>query len=87
MFLFKGKEFEFGVTPPDDALSHVGVGFGSSQLDPVQNLVSIDRLIQEELNYLPRLLPIVGGLDRLLALVRTAFELVVEICTNSTNEY
>ena len=56
---------------------------------PTRNRVPIYRLIQEKCGYLPRLqlLPIVGSLDGLLALLRTAFEHIIKVCTNNMNKY
>ena len=53
----------------------------------VRSHMPIDWLVQEEFSYIPRLLPVVGIPDSILALVRTVFELVVEIYTSSTNRY
>ena len=49
--------------------------------------MSIDRLIQEERGYAPRLLPVVDNQDNLFAIIGMMFELVVELCVNDGNEY
>ena len=47
----------------------------------------IDRLVQKKLGYVPILLPVVGSPDSLFAIVRTVFELVIELYVSNGNEY
>ena len=53
----------------------------------IPNRVPIDRLVQEKLGYVPILLPVVGSPDSLFAIVRTVFELVIELYVSNGNEY
>ena len=49
--------------------------------------MSIVRLVQEERVYVPKLLPIIGSSNGLLAFVGTTFEPIVELCISNGNEY
>ena len=52
-----------------------------------ENRMPIDRLVQEERGYILRLLLVVGSPDNLFAIVKTVFELAIELCINDENEY
>ena len=47
----------------------------------------IDRLVQEKLGNVPILLPVVDSPDSLFAIVRTVFELVIELYVSNGSEY
>ena len=51
-----------------------------------QDLMPIVRLVSEDLVYVPGLPPAIGSSDGLLALVKMAFELVIEIYVSNMNK-
>ena len=77
-----------GITTQSSALdAHRGNTCSNKFHSPARNLVPINRLIQMELNYIPRLLLVVGSSNSLISIIGTVFELVVEFCVSNGNEY
>ena len=56
-------------------------------LNPMRNRVTINWFIQENLGYLPTLLPVVSSSDGLLTLLKAAFKPVTKIYIDTTNKY